>query len=87
MMRRNAGADSCTLSRARTRDRARGGKFERIAGLTAKKVAQSKPAKTAAYGAWRAAASIARRLKRRDEEVAAMTCRAAELRTRFDQQF
>ena len=40
-----------------------------------------------AYGAWRAAASIARRLKRRDEEVAAMTRRAAELRTRFDQQF
>jgi glycogen debranching enzyme len=40
-----------------------------------------------AYGAWRAAASIARRLKRRDEEVAAMTRRAAELRTRFDQAF
>ena len=40
-----------------------------------------------AYGAWRAAASIARRLKRRDEEVAAMTRRAAELRTRFDQSF
>ena len=33
-----------------------------------------------AYGAWRAAASIARRLKRRDEEVAALTRRAAELR-------
>ena len=33
-----------------------------------------------AYGAWRAAASIARRLKRRDEEVAAMNRRAAELR-------
>ena len=40
-----------------------------------------------AYGAWRAGASIARRLKRRDEEVAAMTRRAAELRTRFDQSF
>ena len=40
-----------------------------------------------AYGAWRAAASIARRLKRRDEEVAAMNRRAAELRTRFDQAF
>jgi glycogen debranching enzyme len=40
-----------------------------------------------AYGAWRAAASIARRLKRREAEVAALSRRATELRTRFDQAF
>lgn len=40
-----------------------------------------------AYGAWRAAASIARRLKRPDEEVAALTRRAAALRARFDEAF
>lgn len=40
-----------------------------------------------AYGAWRAAAQMARRLKRRRDEVAAMTERAAELRRRFDQAF
>ena len=40
-----------------------------------------------AYGAWRAGAAIARRLKRREEEVGAMTRRAAELRRRFDQAF
>jgi len=40
-----------------------------------------------AYGAWRAAALMARRLKRRREEVTAMTQRASELRRRFDQAF
>jgi glycogen debranching enzyme len=40
-----------------------------------------------AYGAWRAGASIARRLKRRHDEVAAMSRRATDLRTRFDQAF
>jgi glycogen debranching enzyme len=40
-----------------------------------------------AYGAWRAGAAIARRLKRREEEVSAMTRRASELRRRFDQAF
>jgi glycogen debranching enzyme len=39
------------------------------------------------YGAWRAAASIARRLKRRSDEVGAMTRRATELRRRFDKAF
>ena len=40
-----------------------------------------------AYGAWRAAAMIARRLKRRADEVAALTRRATELRRRFDRAF
>ena len=40
-----------------------------------------------AYGAWRAGAAIARRLKRREDEVAAFTQRASELRARFDQAF
>ena len=40
-----------------------------------------------AYGAWRAAAVIARRLKRRADEVAALTRRATELRRRFDRAF
>ena len=40
-----------------------------------------------AYGAWRAGAAIARRLKRPEEEASAMTRRATELRRRFDQAF
>jgi len=40
-----------------------------------------------AYGAWRAGATIARRLERGEGEIATMTRRAAELRTRFDQAF
>jgi len=40
-----------------------------------------------AYGAWRAAATIARRLKRRTDEVAALNRRANELRRRFDRAF
>jgi glycogen debranching enzyme len=40
-----------------------------------------------AYGAWRAAATIARRLKRRADEVSAFNRRAAELRRRFDRAF
>ena len=40
-----------------------------------------------AYGAWRAAAAIARRLKRRDDEVRALRQRAEDLRKRFDQAF
>jgi glycogen debranching enzyme len=40
-----------------------------------------------AYGAWRAGALMARRLKRRRDEVTAMTQRATELRQRFDQAF
>jgi glycogen debranching enzyme len=40
-----------------------------------------------AFGAWRAAARIARRLKRPDDEVAALERRAEELRRRFDQAF
>ncbi len=39
------------------------------------------------YGAWRAAATIARRLKRRPDEVAALNRRATELRRRFDRAF
>lgn len=40
-----------------------------------------------AYGAWRAAAMMAKRLKRRDEEVRALRRRAEDLRRRFDQVF
>ncbi|MFO1208298.1 MAG: amylo-alpha-1,6-glucosidase [Amaricoccus sp.] len=40
-----------------------------------------------AYGAWRAGAAIARRLRRRDDEVAALVRRATDLRSRFDQAF
>jgi glycogen debranching enzyme len=40
-----------------------------------------------AYGAWRAAAQMARRLKRRRDEISAMTQRATELRSRFDHAF
>jgi glycogen debranching enzyme len=40
-----------------------------------------------AYGAWRAGAAIARRLKRRDEEIEAMSRRATDLRARFDGAF
>jgi glycogen debranching enzyme len=40
-----------------------------------------------AYGAWRAAAQMARRLKRRRDEITAMTQRASELRRRFNQAF
>jgi glycogen debranching enzyme len=40
-----------------------------------------------AYGAWRAAARIARRLKRRADQVAACNRRATELRRRFDRAF
>lgn len=40
-----------------------------------------------AYGAWRAAAVIARRLGRPEEEAAALERRAEELRRRFDQVF
>jgi glycogen debranching enzyme len=40
-----------------------------------------------AYGAWRAAAAIAARLNRPDDEVAALTRRADELQRRFDQEF
>lgn len=40
-----------------------------------------------AYGAWQAAAEMARRLSRPEREIAAMTTRAAELRLRFDQDF
>ena len=40
-----------------------------------------------AYGAWRAAATMARRLKRRSDEIAAMIQRAKDLRIRFDQAF
>jgi glycogen debranching enzyme len=40
-----------------------------------------------AYGAWRAAAAIARRLKRPNEEIAALDRRAEDLRRRFDEAF
>ena len=40
-----------------------------------------------AYGAWRAAAAMARRLKRRDDEIRALRQRAEDLRKRFDQAF
>jgi glycogen debranching enzyme len=40
-----------------------------------------------AYGAWRAAAAMAKRLKRRDDKVRGFTRRAEELRRRFERAF
>ena len=40
-----------------------------------------------AYGAWRAAAAMAKRLKRRDDEVRALRRRAEGLRKRFERSF